>query len=449
MGFSLTKPKNRSVVGLDIESGFLAAAELGNGNSPVLRRAATEPLRAGLFHEGEVTDAEGLAEQLRTFFAEHKLPKHVRLGLASQRVALRVLELPLIEDPQELNAAVRFQAQEELPMPLEQAVLDHRVLERYTDGDSSRMRVLVVGARRDSVDRLLSATRRAGLVPELVDLSAFAMIRALYVAPSEVFDEGGPLEVDHRPEHDLVDTMGHAFEAGELTAPDGEPEAVGGEPAVDPGAANEFGDGGNPDGGELGGEGEFVDLHAPTAAAEEPVSPRAGLAPAVMYCYVGGGTNLAIAVGTNCVFNRVLPNGVESMTATLAERRGLTLDHARQWLRHVGLDRDLDTIECEREIVNEARTVLERGAGRIADDVRLSLEYYQAAVSDARRVERMVMAGPGIALEGLPRAVEAQLGLPVVPRSLGSIEVNPGALDGVDASQLTVAAGLALDEVTS
>ena len=59
------------------------------------------------------------------------------------------------------------------------------------------------------------------------------------------------------------------------------------------------------------------------------------------------------------------------------------------------------------------------------------------------------MAGPGIALEGLPRAVEAQLGLPVVPRSLGNIEVNPGALDGVDASQLTVAAGLALDEVTA
>ena len=145
----------------------------------------------------------------------------------------------------------------------------------------------------------------------------------------------------------------------------------------------------------------------------------------------------------------MLPNGAESMAATLAERRGLTLDHSRQWLRHVGLDRDLDTIEGEREIVQEARTVLERGAARIADDVRLSLEYYQAAVADARRVERMVMAGPGIALEGLPHAVEAQLGLPVVPRSLGSIEVNPGALDGVDASQLTVAAGLALDEVTS
>jgi hypothetical protein len=42
-----------------------------------------------------------------------------------------------------------------------------------------------------------------------------------------------------------------------------------------------------------------------------------------------------------------------------------------------------------------------------------------------------------------------QLGLPVVPRSLGNVQVEPGALDGVDASQLTVAAGLALDEVTA
>jgi type IV pilus assembly protein PilM len=375
----LTKAKTRSIVGLDIESGFLAAAELTGGDSPILKHAATEPLLPGLFHEGEVTDADGLAEQLKVFFHQHDLPKRVRIGLASQRVALRMLELPLMENDAELATAVRFQAQEELPMPLEQAVLDHRVVELIDDGEHKSMRVLVVGARRDSVERLLAATRKAGLSPELVDLSAFAMVRALYVPPT--------------------------------------PEAI-----------------------DVGEEGE-QDEAAVDAAGE--------MEPAVMYCYVGGGTNLAIAVGTNCVFNRVLPNGVESMAAALAERKGLTLSHARQWLRHVGLERDLDTIEGEGEIVQEARTVLERGAARIAEDVHLSLEYYQAALGDARRVERMVMAGPGIALEGLPRVVEAQLGLPVVPRSLGNIETIPGALDGVDVSELTVAAGLALDEVTA
>ncbi len=524
MGFSLTKQKTRSVVGLDIESGFLAAAELGNGNGPVLRRAATEALHPGLFHEGEVTDADGLAEQLKHFFAQHKLPKRVRLGLASQRVALRVLELPLIEDAKELEAAVRFQAQEELPMPLEQAVLDHRVIERFTDGENPRMRVLVVGARRDSIERLLAATRKAGLVPEVVDLSAFAMIRALYVPPVlHSYDEshvdhhedqaGQPPELtteyvepltdhveaptDHfEPPFDHVDQptdhveaptddfeppldhVDHPSDHPDHPSDDLEPAAVeanGGEPgSVDDGdltgeqtvplegpevpadTTYDF-DLATPDSGHENGHAEPIPSAHEIAGEhqfepyEETVDPEAGgdtdTERAVIYCYVGGATNLAIAVGTSCVFNRVLPNGAESMAATLAERRGLTLDHARQWLRHVGLDRDLDTVEGEREIVQEARLVLDRGAARIADDVRLSLEYYQAAVSDARSVERMVMAGPGIALEGLPRAVEAQLGLPVVARSLGNVQVNPGALDGVDASQLTVAAGLALDEV--
>jgi type IV pilus assembly protein PilM len=392
MAFS--KTKTRSVVGLDIESGFVAAVELANSGGPTVRRAATESLLPGLFHEGEVIDTDGLAEQLKVFFNDNKLPKHVRLGLASQRVALRVLELPVIENKQELDAAVRFQAQEELPMPLEQAVLDHRVLEQYSDGENQRMRVLVVGARRDSVEHLLAATRKAGLTPDLVDLSAFALVRALHVP-----------------------TLSH--EELHLRSQLAEDELHNG----DADAANE-------------------DMDQGVESAPDQES-------AVMYCYIGGGTNLAIAVGTNCVFNRVLPNGVESMAATLAERKGLTLDHARQWLRHVGIERDVETIEGEREIVEEARHVLEHGAGRIADDVRLSLEYYQAASPNARLVERMVMAGPGIAIEGMPHAVEAQLGLPVVPRSLGNVQVSPGALDGVDASQLTVAAGLALDEVAA
>ena len=171
--------KSRSVVGLDIEPGFLAAAEFSNGSAPELIRAATESLGPGLFHEGEVIDVDGLAERVKNFFREHDLPKRIRLGVASQKIALRVLELPVINNEQELEAAVRFQAQEELPMPLEQAVLDYHVLDRVDNGEGGRMRVVVVGARRDTVEHLLEVARKAGLQPELVDLSAFAMVRAV------------------------------------------------------------------------------------------------------------------------------------------------------------------------------------------------------------------------------------------------------------------------------
>jgi type IV pilus assembly protein PilM len=407
----LLKPKTRSIVGLDIEPGFVAAAEFSNGSSPRLVKAATDSLGPGLFHEGEVIDIEGLSEKLRTFFREHDLPKRVRLGVASQKIAVRVIELPAIDNEQELEAAVRFQAQEELPMPLEQAVLAHRVLERITDGENPRMRVLVVGARRDTVDHLLAVARRAGLNPELVDLSAFAMIRALYVPRQNglVHDSDGEARAEAHGEAGLIDGAGH------------------GSVMVENGLETSVADGNG----------------ASVVTGADPTSL------ATVYCYIGGLTNLAIAVGTNCVFNRVLHNGIESMAATLAERKGLTLDHSREWLRHVGLERDLENIEGEQAVIAEAREVLENGGRRIADEVRLSMEYYHSTVPDAPRVEAAVMAGPGIAIAGLNTLFEHELGMPVEARSMGKIDVQPGALDGVDGPSLTVATGLALDEVTA
>jgi len=185
-------------------------------------------------------------------------------------------------------------------------------------------------------------------------------------------------------------------------------------------------------------------LHAePVEPVVQPEIPEE----ATLYCYVGGLTNLAIGVGQSCVFNRVLQNGVESMAATLAERRGLTLDHSREWLRYVGLERSIDGLEGEREIIEEAREVLASGTRRIADEIRLSIEYYHTTVPEARRVEGTVMAGPGIAIEGLASFFEQELGMPVKPRSMGQISVRPGVLDGVEAAELTIATGLALDEV--
>ena len=170
--------------------------------------------------------------------------------------------------------------------------------------------------------------------------------------------------------------------------------------------------------------------------------------PATLYCYVGGLTNLAIGVGESCVFNRVLQNGVESMAATLAERRGLTLDHSREWLRYVGLVRAIDGLEGEREIIEEAREVLANGARRIADEIRLSIEYYHSTVPDARRVETTVMAGPGIAIEGLARLLRA--GARACRSSLAAwarSRCSRARLTASRRAELTVATGLALDEV--
>jgi type IV pilus assembly protein PilM len=172
--------KTSSVVGLDVEAGSIAAIELRGNGSPSVVRTAIGDLPPGAVDDGEVIDAEALSVALRAMFSEHKLSKQVRLGIANQRVAVRTMHLPLIEDPDELDTAVRFQAQDELPMPLDQAVLDYQVVSKQQNEDGERrMDVVAVAARRDMLEGLTTALRGAGLKPVGIDLSAFAMIRAL------------------------------------------------------------------------------------------------------------------------------------------------------------------------------------------------------------------------------------------------------------------------------
>jgi type IV pilus assembly protein PilM len=169
-----------STVGLDVETGSIAATEVRGDGSAGVARTAIEPLPPGVMAEGEVKDPAALSGALRSFFSNHKLAKTVRFGVANQRVVVRTLRLPLIEDSDELETAIRFQAQDHIPMPLDQAVLDHQVVAKETDVEGERqMDVVAVAARRDMVSSMLAAMRKAGLRPVGIDLSAFGMIRAL------------------------------------------------------------------------------------------------------------------------------------------------------------------------------------------------------------------------------------------------------------------------------
>jgi type IV pilus assembly protein PilM len=181
--FQLTrKKKTGGIAGLDIEAGSIAATEVeGSNGTTRVTASAIQPIEPGAFHEGEVLDSDSLAAALKTLFAENKLSKRVRLGVGNQRVVVRTLRLPAIENPAEMDAAVRFQAQEQMPMPLDQAVIEHQVVGGVPaeEGAAPQVDVVVVAARRDMIASFLEPIRRAGLQPVGVDLSAFAMIRAL------------------------------------------------------------------------------------------------------------------------------------------------------------------------------------------------------------------------------------------------------------------------------
>jgi type IV pilus assembly protein PilM len=174
--------RGSTLVGLDIQPGYVSAVQARVNGSILVQRAAGAPLPPDTVREGEVLDGAALAETLREMFHDSRLDKRVRVGVANQRTVLRTLELPPLTDRKELATAVRFQAEDQVPMPLDNAVLDFHALGIIDTPAGPRQRVIVVAAQRDMVERLLVAVRSAGLRPEGIDLSAFALIRSLHRA---------------------------------------------------------------------------------------------------------------------------------------------------------------------------------------------------------------------------------------------------------------------------
>jgi type IV pilus assembly protein PilM len=366
---SLTrKKKSGTTVGLDIEAGSIAAAELRVNGAVEVVGAAVASLSPGAFHEGEVADADRLADSLKELFSEHKLSKQVRLGVGNQRVVVRTVRLPAIEDPKEMDAAVRFQAQEQISMPLDQAVLEHQVVGGVAggeDGTTPQVDVVVVAARREMIASFVEPVRRAGLEPVGVDLAAFGMIRALAES--------------------------------------------------DPGAESQ-----------------------PDPEAGQEVAPASD---AVLYCNVGDVLNLAVARRRSCLFTRVSTSGMEHIAGLFAASHDLSVEHATQWLTHVGLELPVEQVEGDQQTVADARAALEEGVGPLADELRMSLEYYGAQES-AVPVGRIVFAGPGSAIPGLAETMAAGIGLPISvsrPTALASYEESMAA-------RLTLPFGLALED---
>jgi type IV pilus assembly protein PilM len=180
------KKSGRKIVGLKIGASQLAAAVVQehDGRHELVELART-PLEPGIVVDGEVRDHESLVDALRAFFADQKLPtRDVRIGIASNRIGVRTIELAGIDDEARFDNAVRFKAHEVLPIAVSDSVLDYRVLdERVTDAGETAQRVLLVVAPRDQVAPYVDVAQRAGLKLAGIDLEALGLLRT-FVPPS-------------------------------------------------------------------------------------------------------------------------------------------------------------------------------------------------------------------------------------------------------------------------
>jgi type IV pilus assembly protein PilM len=137
-------------------------------------------LPMGSVVEGEIVDVEAVSRSVRELWRRAGVRgKNVAIGVSNQKVVVRLIDLPYMERA-ELEGAIKYQAQDYVPIPVEDAILDFQILSDYmTPGDEHMMEVLLVAASRDMIQNAVSAVEGAGLKLDSIDVTPFAIVRAL------------------------------------------------------------------------------------------------------------------------------------------------------------------------------------------------------------------------------------------------------------------------------
>jgi type IV pilus assembly protein PilM len=166
-------------IGVDIGSTAVRVAEVVPGDVPVVIRAAQTPLPPGAVENGEVRQPELVAQTLRELWGMSGVKsKQVHLGVGNQRMVVREVALPWLPE-KELRDSLGFQVQEFIPMSVDEAVLDFDPLGEVDQGGRRMLRILLVAAHKAMIDALVQAATLAKLEPVGIDLSPFAIVRAV------------------------------------------------------------------------------------------------------------------------------------------------------------------------------------------------------------------------------------------------------------------------------
>src|SRR5687768_803979 len=171
-------------VGLDIGSFAVRAAEIsGEPGSWTLHRFAQLTLPPGAVVDGEIVDSLAVTEAIKALWARGDFKsKKVTVGIANRWVKVRQAEVPALS-PDEVRTSLRYEAADVIPFAEEDAIVDFVVQDRYAGPEGGEfLRILVVAAQRQMVSMALDTVRKAGLNPAHVDLTPFALVRALVPA---------------------------------------------------------------------------------------------------------------------------------------------------------------------------------------------------------------------------------------------------------------------------
>ena len=184
------------LLGVDIADDAVRMVELRRRRGKLsCRHCGAAALAPGVILEGNVEDMAGLADALRQAHRDSgSTCTRVALAMPATALITHALRLPAGLPEEQLEILVELEAAQYMPFALEDASLDFVMLgpaPPLAGQTGSEIDVLLVAARRASVQRRLDAARAAGLLAVVMDSEALALQAALAQGGWQGLPDGG------------------------------------------------------------------------------------------------------------------------------------------------------------------------------------------------------------------------------------------------------------------
>jgi len=169
-----------TVLGLDIGSSSIKAVELKPTKTGFqLLNLAVESLPPETIVDDAVMNAPAAVAAIRKLVSANNIKnRNVATSISGHSVIIRKITLPRIP-PEEVYRNIQWEAEQYIPFDVKEVNLDYYILEPLAETQADTMDVLLVAAKKDSINDYVSIIEEAGLNPVIVDVDAFSM-QAMY-----------------------------------------------------------------------------------------------------------------------------------------------------------------------------------------------------------------------------------------------------------------------------
>ena len=138
-------------------------------------------IKPGIVEKGEIKNERDLAEVIKKAVSKVKgetlRTRYVVASLPEEKAFLQVIQMPIMKE-KELKSAVPFEAENYVPLSIEEVYLDSQIVKPFFNS-LDHTDVLITAMPRKTIDPYVSSIKMAGLIPQVLEIEPQAIARAL------------------------------------------------------------------------------------------------------------------------------------------------------------------------------------------------------------------------------------------------------------------------------